>query len=266
MAQHEERSDISIERKGAVAYLRIQRGSVNAVGPQTMRELSGALDAVRDDAGIRAVVIGHAGPHFIAGADFGFLQSLRDATPQQIRDGIYERFQQTLRRIYHFPKPTVAAIGGAAITVGCELALACDFRLVTPRASFQESWIRLGLLPPLGGLKMLPALVGYGLAADMILRGRKVDGAEAAAKGLAHELVPAEELEARAWALAGELAESAPLAYRAAKAGLRRALENSLEDTFSAAVNEQALLIQSEDFREGVSAVTERRAPRFRGR
>lgn len=259
--------DIDIEYQLPLAILRIDRGGTpNAVRPETMQQLCDALDTLRDDERVRALVLGHRGKHFMAGADLNYLEGIRDASLVEIRDSIYQRFQGAVRRLYSFPKPTVAAIGGAAITVGCETAIACDFRIVTERARFQESWIRLGLIPPLGGLKKLPALIGYGAAADMILRGRGVDGREALALGLATELVAAEELEARAVALAQELAALPPLAYAAAKAGLQQGLENTFEQTWSGNVLTQGFLIKSEDFREGVDAALARRPGVFKGR
>jgi enoyl-CoA hydratase/carnithine racemase len=261
-----ELTDLSVERSGNIAIVRIDRGvASNAARPETMQQLCNVLDEMRDDKTVRALVLGHRGKHFMAGGDFAFLQTLQDATMTEIKNNIYGLFQGAVRRLYAFPKPTVAAIGGAAITVGCEAAIACDFRIVTERALFQESWIKLGLIPPLGGLKTLPALVGYGVASDMILRGRGVGGTEAVAIGLAHSLVGEDELEAKALALANELAEQAPLAYEAAKAGLQRALESSYEQTFSHSVLTQSFLIKSRDFREGVAAVMQGRCGEFKG-
>ncbi len=255
----------TMARHGCVAVIKIDAGPVNAVSPRTMTDLCAALASARDDSAVKAVVLGHTGKHFVAGADFEFLTSLKTATPQQIWNDVYRHFQGAIRMLYAYPKPTVAAIGGAAFTLGCEAALACDFRVVTEGAVFEESWIRLGMMPPLGGLKMLPALIGYGKAADMILRARRVGGAEAVDIGLAHMLVAGDELEARAIALASELADAPPLAYQAAKTGMRRALENSLEDTLTASANQQALLILSDDFREGVDAAMAKRKPVFKG-
>ena len=260
-------SDISIEQHGRIAIVRIDRGeAANAARTETMQQLCDVFDRLRDDAGVGAVVLGHRGRHFMAGGDLGMLQQLTEASGIEVRDKIYRHFQGVTRRLYDFPQPLVAAIGGAAITVGCEMALACDFRIVTARATFQESWIRLGLIPPLGGLKKLPALVGYGLAADMMLRGRAVGAEEALTAGLATELVAEDALESRALELAEELAALPPLAFAATKAGLRQGLENSFEQTFSANILTQALMIGTDDFREGVAAVVERRPPRFSGR
>lgn len=260
-------SDVSVEHRGRIAIVRIDRGEAsNAARTETMQQLCDVFDALRDDEEVGAVVLGHRGKHFMAGGDIGMLQELTTARGIEVRDKIYRYFQGVTRRLYAFPKPTIAAIGGAAITVGCESAIACDFRIVTERAMFQESWIKLGLIPPLGGLKKLPAIVGYGVAADMMLRGRAVNGAEALALGLATELVEPDALERRAIELAEELAALPPLAYAATKAGLQQGLESSFEQTFSANILTQALMIGSDDFKEGVAAVVGKRPPQFNGR
>jgi enoyl-CoA hydratase/carnithine racemase len=259
-------SDINVEYRDRIAIVRIDRGEAsNAARTETMQQLCDVFDRLKDDAEVAAVVFGHRGKHFMAGGDLDMLQKLTTATGVEIREKIYRYFQGVTRRLYEFPKPTIAAIGGAAITIGCEAAIACDFRIVTERAMFQESWIKLGLIPPLGGLKKLPALVGYGLAADMMLRGRAVNGSEAVTAGLANELVAQDQLENRALALAEELAALPPLAYAAIKAGLRQGLEQSFEQTFATGILTQAGMIQSDDFKEGVSAVIGKRAPIFKG-
>ncbi|HQR03335.1 MAG: enoyl-CoA hydratase/isomerase family protein [Proteobacteria bacterium] len=266
MTEIDVRPDLSVERHGAVACVRIDRGTpVNALRPETMCELTSVLDTLESDDTVRAIILGYHGRHFTAGAELSFLESLKSASEDRIRNEIYRHFQNAVKRLYQCPKPTIAAIGGAAVTVGCELALACDFRIVTEHASFQESWIRLGLMAPLGGMKKLPALVGYGLATDMMLRGRAVGGAEAVSAGLAHRLVVPGDLDAEALALGGELAALAPLAYRAIKAGLHHGLENDFETNFAKGLDSQCRLIQSEDFREGVDAVLGKYSPRFRG-
>ncbi len=259
--------DIRVERDGGVGWIVFNRPAVNnAVRVQTMAELCAGLDELIKDEAVRAIVLRGEGKHFIAGAEFSFLHQLRALSAAEIQQQIYEHFQGAARRLYTCPKPTVAAVSGACITVGCELALCCDFRLATPSAIFQEIWIRLGLLPPLGGMKLLPMLVGLGRAKDMILRGTAVRGEEAAHIGLVGQLVQPEELLREAAALASELSRSAPLAYRAAKDGIARSLESSIDRESAANVTAQSLLIGSGDFAEGLAAVEAKRQPYFLGR
>lgn len=259
--------DIKTEIAGAIARIVIDRGDGrNALRPQTLREISTAMDELSTDTAVRAIVLTAAGKHFSAGADFSFLRQLTTMTALEIRDQIYTAFQGAVRRIYHCPKPTLAAIDGMAITVGCELALACDFRLVTAAAQFQESWIKLGLMPPLGGLFLLPRLVGLGKASEIALTGRAIGAEESLRIGLAGEMADnAAHLAERSAELATQLASLPPLAYRSVKEGLHRGLESNMEQEWTTNVMAQTLLLGTADFREGLAAVMERRPAQFNG-
>lgn len=260
--------DLKLRVVNAVGTIEIDRGDGrNTLRPGTLREICSAVDRFHDDPEVRVIVLAGAGKHFSAGADFSFLQQLTTMSAVDIRNQIYSAFQGAARRIWNCSKPTVAAVNGAVITVGCELALACDFRIVGPTATFQESWIKLGIMPPLGGLFLLPRIVGLGLAKEMMLTGRAVEAEEALRIGLASRMADsAESLADAAQAYAEELAALPPLAYRAAKEGLHRGLESSMEKEWATNVLAQSILLGTEDFREGLAAVTERRAPRFEGR
>lgn len=258
--------DLRVEKSGAVGWITINRPERrNALRPQTLAEICRALDALSDDAEVRAIVLAGEGKHFSAGAEFDFLEGLKTTPAPQVKSQIYAHFQGAARRLHHCPKPTIAAVAGAAVTVGCELALACDFRLVAPGAQFNESWIKLGLIPPLGGLFLLPRLVGAGRAAEMVLAGRPIGAEEALHIGLASELVEVGALRERAQAFAEQLAALPPLAYAAAKDGLRRGAESSMEKEWAANVLAQAMLLGTRDFAEGLAAVVEKRPGVFTG-
>jgi enoyl-CoA hydratase/carnithine racemase len=259
--------DIRVEIGDGIGAIVIDRGdNRNAVRPQSLAEIAQAVDQLTADPEVKAIILRAEGQHFSAGADFTFLAKITEMGPAEIRAHVYTHFQGAARRIYNCPKPVVAAIQGAAITVGCELSLACDFRIVAENAFFQESWIKLGILPPLGGLFLLPRLVGLGRASQMVLRAERIDAAKAEQIGLASEVVPLDQLTARAYELAAELAATAPQAYTAIKRGLRRGLETGMEAEFDANVLGQTMLLSSEDFREGLNAVKARRDPAFTGR
>lgn len=259
--------DIAVTREDRVGTIAIDRPQANnAVSATTMDEIAAAVTALTADPEIRALVLTSTGRHFVAGAEFAFLQDLATTPSLAVKDKVYTSFQGAARALYHCRKPTLAAFSGAAVTVGCELALACDFRIVGETAFFQESWIKLGILPPLGGLMLLPRLVGLGLATDMVLRGRAVKADEALRAGLVHEVVPVDALPERRRAFALELAALAPQAYAAAKQGLHRGIESTMEKEWAANVLAQSLLLGSDDFKEGLSAVMEKRSPAFEGR
>lgn len=260
-------SDIEVSRENRVGVISIDRPqSNNSVRAQTMDEIRDAVERLTEDGEIAALVLTSAGKHFVTGAEFGFLQQLATTPALTVKDQVYRSFQGAARALYQCPKPTLAAISGAAVTVGCELALMCDFRIASETVFFQESWIKLGLLPPLGGMMLLPRLVGLGPATDMVLRGRPMRAEEALRLGLVVEVVAAADLPARRQAFAEELARAAPHAWAAAKLGLHRGLESTMEQEWGANVLAQAMLIGSEDFKEGLDAVMTKRPPAFAGR
>lgn len=260
-------NDIVVTREGRVGTIAIHRPDAhNSVSAGTMDEIGIAVADLAGDAAVGAIVLTAIGRHFVTGAEFSFLKELAITPALEVKDKVYTSFQGAARALWHCPKPTLAAFSGAAVTVGCELALTCDFRIVSESAFFQESWIKLGILPPLGGMMLLPRLVGLGPATDMILRGRPMKAEEALRLGLVSEIVPAADLAARAQAFAGELADIAPQAYAAAKQGIHRGLESTMEKEWAANVLAQAMLLGSEDFKEGLDAVIARRPPAFQGR
>lgn len=258
--------DVTVRIEGPVGFATLDRADKgNRLSPQTLAELCSAVDQLTADASVRAIVLNASGKHFCAGADFAFLETLACMSAPDIKAQIYSHFQGAAKRLYHCPKPTLALVQGAAVTVGCELALACDFRIVADNAVFHESWIKLGLMPPLGGLFLLPRLIGMGRAAQMVLRGEQVKADEAVRIGLASETIAQGQLQARGLEFALELAASAPLAYAAVKEALHRGLETGMEAEWSSNVVSQAILLGTQDFREGLNAAKGKRAADFRG-
>lgn len=249
--------DIATEIREGIGWVEIDRpDQSNALRPQTMREICEALDAFEDDPAVGAIVIIGRGRHFAAGGDFEFLKGLVGTPPAAVRDQIYEHFQGVTRRLFRSAKPSIAAVSGAAITVGCEIALACDFRIGTASARFDESWLRIGLMPPLGGAMLLPRYVGLGLAKEMILDGRVLKGQEALDAGLLSVIVPDEELRASAQARALALAAHPAGAYRAAKEAIHRGLESTMEKEWAANVMAQSILLSTDDFAARLAART----------
>jgi enoyl-CoA hydratase/carnithine racemase len=261
-------ADLRIERPEAgIARIVFARGDAgNASRPEMLGELRDAVAMLGADDTVRAILLAADGKHFSVGADFAFLEALTGMTAVEIKTVVYDNFQGAAKAIYRCPKPVIALVQGSAVTVGCELALACDFRIAADNAVFVESWIKLGIMPPLGGLFLLPRIVGMGRAAEMCLRGRSVRAVEALDWGLVSLVVGLDELADSGLVLARELAAAAPLAYSTVKQSMQRALETSMDTEWSANLPNQAVLLGSSDFREGLAAVQARRAPVFEGR
>lgn len=246
--------EIIIEQRGAVGWIEINRPDAsNALRPQTMREICHGLDALEADANVGAIAITGRGRHFAAGGDFQFLQNLLDMPMEAVRDELYQHFQGVTRRLFRSGKPTIAAVNGAAITVGSEIALACDVRIGTEYSRFDEGWIHIGLMPPLGGAMLLPQIVGLATAKEMILEGRVLKGREALDAGLLTALVPPEELVERAQSRAEAMAALPRHAFRAAKEAIHRGLESSMETEWAANVMAQSILLSSSAHREALA-------------
>lgn len=259
--------DIRVDVTDAIGTVTLIRAEQrNTLRPSTMRELCVAFDQLTADPECAVLLLRAEGKHFSAGADFAFLDELTRTPPAAIRAQVYEHFQGAVRRLYRCPKPTLALIQGACVTVGCELVLAADFRIAADDAFFQESWIKLGIMPPLGGTFLLPRLIGAARASDMVLRGTAVKAADAVRYGLTNDIVPRDDLDRAGLSLAEELKAAPPLAYRAAKEALHRGYEASMDAEWAANVSAQAVLLSSDDFREGLAAVVEKRSARFEGR
>lgn len=251
---------------GSVAWVTVIRSDIgNASSPGMLCEIRDAFLDLNKQDDVRAIVLAAEGKHFSVGADFSFLDRVTDMSATEVKDTVYSNFQGAAKAIYRSSKPTLALVQGAAITVGCELALACDFRIAADNARFQESWIKLGIIPPLGGLFLLPRLIGLGRAMEMCLTGRPVMAEEALEIGLVGEVTTPDQLFVRGNAFAAELAVLPPVAYAAAKQAMQRGMESSMEAEWQANVTTQALLLGGKDFREGLAAVREKRAPQFQG-
>jgi len=159
----------------------------------------------------------------------------------------------------------IAAVNGAAVGAGCEIAVAADFRIASEHARFGEVWIKLGCVPALGGMYLLPRIVGLAKATELILTGEIIDAREALRIGLVSRVVPHAELAEAARALALSLAEGPANAIALAKAALNRGLESTLSAELESTVEAQLQCFATKDFAEGVRALVERRPPKFTG-
>ena len=257
---------ILAEKKGAIGHITFNDpDNMNALTPEAMQEIISVLSRYEEDRDIRVVVFTGSGKAFSAGGNYDFLKRLYNATPVDIKEAVYKNFAGGVKATKMFPKPTIAAVNGPAVGAGCELAIACDFRIVSERALFSEIWARLGVICPLGGMFVLPRLVGLSKATEMLMLGETVDGQEAVQIGLANQCVPHAQLEDEVRRWTEKIAAGAPLAMSAMKEGLRRGMESTLAREWEYNMFAQATLISSDDCKEGITSAIDKRAPVFQG-
>jgi methylglutaconyl-CoA hydratase len=235
----------------------------NAVSYELIDDLIRALEEARNSSAGTLILTG-AGKAFCSGLDLDTLKGLIGRTPEQnLEDS--RAMVALFRSLYEFPKPTIAAVNGAAIAGGTGLALLCDFTLAVPDAKFGYTEVRIGFVPAIVSTFLLRQ-VGEKIARDLLLTGRIFDAAEALKLGLINEIVPAEKLLDRARELAAQLAENSPLSLLYTKRLLNDHARAELDSQIEAAIRENASIRESADFREGIESFLEKRKPKWTGR
>jgi enoyl-CoA hydratase/carnithine racemase len=256
--------DIVVEKSGFVALIEIRRPPNNFFDIALIREIAGALEALDEDT-CRAVVLAAQGKAFCAGANFGDGSALNEAgrMPGEPGQGTTGHLYIEAIRLFRTKKPIVAAVHGAAVGGGLGLALVADFRVTCPEARFCANFTRLGFHPGFGLTTTLPEVIGKTNAALMFYTSRRVTGEEAHRMGLADVLVAQDQVRSAAQELAAEIAENAPLGLIATRATMRAGLADRVRVATEHELAEQTRLRLTDDFREGVKAMAERRVPNF---
>jgi enoyl-CoA hydratase len=251
--------EVRLVQDGHVAVLTVDNPPVNALHPDVGAVIEERLRMIGEDLSIRCVVLTGAGRHFMAGGDIRHFPTLDRDSAERYVLGI-QRMQDAIGTL---PQPVIAAIAGAALGGGCELAMACDIRVADEHATLGQPEVTLGLIPGAGGTQNLPRLVPLGRAKLMLFTGDRIGAAEALRIGLVDEVVASGEALERARALGERIARNAPLAVTAAKRAVNLGRQMSVLDGHRLEATLFASLVQTADFAEGVSAFLEKRSPSF---
>lgn len=242
-----------------IGYLTINLPeTMNAMLPEDCKQLIAAVDALDQDDEVNVLVVTGVGKAFCSGGNLEFIQTVAKMSPEEIKRIVYDAYLGAVKAFKLCSKPVIASVNGPAIGFGCELALACDFRVIANTAYMCEGWIELGTLPVMGGMFVLPRLIGLERAASMVMRGTRVGGAEAKMIGLATEAVDFEELASATRILAEDLARRPRNALAFAKQSLRRSVESSLAVEEPLNLLGQTMLIKGPSHAELVAAMVAR--------
>jgi methylglutaconyl-CoA hydratase len=256
---------IQLTSDGGIATITLNRPEKrNAISFQLVAELLSALVEIERSSESQVAILTGTGKAFCAGLDLEELKSLLGKSQQQnLEDSA--RMAQLFRRLYDFPKPTIAAVNGAAVAGGAGLATMCDFTFAIPDANFGYTEVRIGFVPAIVS-SMLVWQVGHKVARDLLMTGRMFNASEAHRYGLVNEVVESERLMEHARQLAAELMQNSPSSVRATKKLINGFLATHLDTQIAQAIEDNARIRTTEDFREGVSSFLEKRKPRWSGK
>lgn len=260
-------SIVEMSVAGPIATLTIDNKPVNALNSAIVSQLLSHLQEIEKDDELKVVLItGKGEKAFVAGADIKeFPQFLKNKKVGEVA-GFAGKTHEVLNKIDHFPKPIIAVINGLALGGGCELALACDFRIAADTSKLGLPEINLGLLPGGGGTQRLPRLIGTAKAKRMMFLGETISAQEAEKIGLIDEIAPPDKLMECANQLAGKLVDKPAIAITLIKELVNRGSEIPQEEALRKEVDYFERVFFSEDAREGITAFIEKRKPEFNNR
>lgn len=257
-------STLTLQTSGDIATITLNRPEKrNAISTEMMNDLMGALGEIETSSARVAILTGE-GKAFSSGMDLAALKALATQSPAENLDDA-RRFARLLRRIWSFPKPTIAAVNGAAIAGGCGISTLCDFTLAAPEATFGYPEVRIGFLPANVAI-FLVRQIAEKHARDLLLTGRIIDAAEAQRMGLVNQIVPAAELMAAARTLAAALLASSPTSLLKTKKLLCDIAAPEVDRELELAIAESAQIRTTADFREGLASFLEKRPPKWGGK
>ena len=256
--------NVLYEKKGPIAYVSINRPKVmNALNQSVFSDLREAFEDARDDSSIRGIILTGSGDKaFAAGADIAEM-----AKSSALEAEKSTRHAQAVTEIMeNLGKPVIAAVSGFALGGGCELAMACTFRIASENAKFGQPEVKIGIMPGAGGTQRLPRLIGKGRALQLILTGEIINAQEAYQIGLVNEIVASAELIPRVEAILKQIIANAPCGVKFSIDAVNKGLDASVSEGLLIEASFFALCAGTEDKKEGTSAFLEKRAPQFQGR
>ena len=256
--------NIRFEKKEQIAYVAINRpDKLNALNQAVMGELRDVFTQIKDDPEVRVAILTGAGEKaFVAGAD---INELNKNNPVEAK-AYTHKGQAVLDLIENLGKPVIACLNGYTLGGGCELALACSFRLASENAKLGQPEVKLGIIAGYGGSQRLPRLVGKGLALQILLTGEQISAQEAHRIGLVNEVVPLTDLVPRAEAIAKKIIANAPLAVQYTLEAVNKGMEMPLAEGLFLEATLFSVACATEDKKEGTSAFLEKRAAVFKGK
>ncbi len=256
--------DIIVTAKDGIGSITLNRpDKLNAFADQMRQEIAAAVRELggRDD--VKVIVLTGAGRAFCAGADVTYMKELLDRGDEAGVRAVVQAGNDAVTAIREAPQPVIASINGPAAGAGANLALACDLRIASDRATFGESFNRVGLHPDWGGTYFLPRLVGPAVAAELFFTGAMITAEEAQRLGIFNRVVPHDRLAEVTEELARTLAAKPQLPLRLAKRAIARSLGSSFEEMLQYEMDAQLRCAKSADAAEGITAFLEKREPRF---
>lgn len=272
---------IKLHKEDGIATITLDRADVlNAVSEEMAKDLAAAIDHLSEDDQTRVVIITAAGRAFCAGGDFKFdkIKGKQVLTPEDL--DIWPETTREVRRgkippraqrhiilgLQNLDKPTIAVINGVAAGFGFDLALACDIRLGSPKASFVIGYTSAGVAPDSGGTWLMPRVMGIGKTLEYIYTGDPCTAEEAYRIGLLNRLIPAEQLQEESMKIARKIAKGSPIAYRLSKLQVYKGLGMDLETALAFAMACVTIATGSEDHKEALRSFADRRLPEFKDR
>lgn len=252
--------NIMVDKEGGVGIVKMNRPTaMNALNSETLGELKEAFAQLKDDDGVKVIIITGEGKAFVAGAD---IAEMKDMTGEQARE-FSQAGQKVFNEIARMKKPVIAAVNGFALGGGCELAMACDIRIASDKAKLGQPEVNLGVIPGFAGTQRLARLVGAAKAKELIFTGDMVDAQTALSIGLVNQVVPVEQLMDVCMGMASKIASKGPVAVKLAKKVINQGVEEKLDKGSEYETDEFGECFAKGEAKEGMTAFLEKRKPNW---